>query len=144
MKKVITRATVIEAIKTENLVPGKWFQDMNNVWNCSVCAVGAVIRKASALKYCDYNGLNVNDVIWDLVDGEEVTDSIHIPRLLKRKNYLAALSAKFESMFVRDLYGSVILFNSNEIKDKLIEWVKKNLPVKFTIELPDVSIKGAK
>lgn len=122
---IITKKDVLKAIRTENLTSGQFiepkFDFSKEVFDstCKVCAVGAVLRTIGV------EDQDINDTACDITS---ITGSGHaIPELLKRKDYMSALSCKFESM----ARGS----KSFSVKKRLelCVWVKTNLPVKFIV-----------
>lgn len=58
--KWVTKEQIIEAIKTEPLVPGRWVQSLDDGNECGVCAVGAVLRRAG------YKNIEIDDYGLDL------------------------------------------------------------------------------
>lgn len=125
---IINKSTVKKALKTEPLKSGMFFQfsygDEMNTKNCSVCAVGAVIRthlKKQVKKYnlsllCDY--------------GSEITKYRNrgitlLDRELKCKNYLGALSIYYE-------YHSNV-YDDKELRNVCIEFVTKHFPTRFKV-----------
>lgn len=135
-----TRKQVLEAINNEPLRGGN-FVHLN--WTsvegvCPVCAVGAVLRNVG---YPDTEITSIAARITKFnsrspLKGLPVTNSDHvylsntnvlIRKMLNKKRYLNALSIKFEELY--EAYGG---FESESIVvDKLSNWVKRNIPVKF-------------
>lgn len=138
VKKVITKKLVIEALRSEKLMSGDWFHDdFDNLKDCAVCAVGAVLRRCSALSVLikrterDDN-YNINDRIRGIIRASNVGyDSSWRDVLthLKRKNYLAALSAKFEQL----VSDSAETEPTETQRESLVDFVKVYFPNKFTI-----------
>lgn len=130
--KRISRAKVIEALKTEPLDYGAWFHG-NDIKTCNVCAVGAVIRKASFVStFSNFDEEQMGNICLKLTDrvasacdvnSEDETNSA-IKILLEDENYLGALSVFFEDMMDRDTTGVV---NSSHRK-RLVTFVKKHFP----------------
>jgi len=116
----ITRSDVLRAIAKEPLKPGAYVRsDGKDPGDCSVCAVGAVLR---------YKGLH-NDRLQSAGDyvtqGKAVIDfapgrSWHttVETELEKKNYLGALSCFYEK----------IAPSRSRIRDRLRKWVQENLP----------------
>jgi len=122
MKKSITKANVIKALKKEKLKCGWFFNSnvtINNVVDCSVCAVGAVLRHMSFEKWAIEQCLNTNGLGYAAVENKYISEDIN--QLLKEKNYLGALSNYFE-----DYHGD---------RAKTIAFVKKHFPNKLTITI---------
>lgn len=122
MIKTITRALVIKALKTETLRRGNWFAGEQKK-DCSVCAVGAVLRHCSFETWARKKSFGLNSLGWeavkdaDRVNGSQIEDT---EILLEDKNYLAALSNYFE------------LGNS---KNKCIAFVEENFPKSFKLTI---------
>lgn len=131
---IIEKKTVIKALKTEPLQYGTFFDTaVLSERNCSVCAVGAVIRKSlgrkinKSLDICSKFGIDLSWYCQELTQNKYVG---YTPEgLLKNKNYLGALSCYFESFFSKDYDRNVTL----EIREKLIEFAKKNFPTRFKV-----------
>ena len=100
---------------------------------CLVCAVGAVVRKVSFVKYWLSKGLDPSDQVDNYMSaiGDNYnysTDESEIKNALKNHEYLSALSARFETWFCN---GSITKLR----REKLIKWVKKSFPAKFTVTI---------
>lgn len=135
MKKTITKAKIIEAIMTEPLASGNWFKrDYTNIGedysNCTACAVGAVVRKASFVgEYQERVVSQLCDYMYDKESEGYLYDNARsIRRSLKDKQWLPALSSKFESLF---RYTPV----DNSGRKRLANWVRRNFPSRITIDL---------
>jgi len=124
MRKSITKANVIKALQKEKLKRKNFFHGVSGLlWDikCSVCAVGAVLRKMSFEEWAKQQGWNQFRI------GEAATKGIYssnhdYKRLIKEKNYLGALSCYFEK---------------GNSKKKCIEFVKQYFPSKLTIEIKE-------
>lgn len=104
MKKSITKLDVVKALVNEpTLKRRSWFHiepsRSTPKKNCSVCAVGSVLRAMSFEKWGRKIKLNLNELGTCAVKTDDITDqdAEFIPEHLKDKNYLAALSCYFES-----------------------------------------------
>ena len=126
MKKTITKKQVIEALSTESISQRDIFS--SNKANCSVCAVGAVLRKVSFEKWLRKYKLRKYSTIRIISIFNFRTMTCYNPDtvnfLLKEKRYLEALSCRFERITVVNSYSIA----------KLIKWVDDNFPTKFVLE----------
>lgn len=119
VQTIITKADVIKALKTERLDTGAFFREE---W-CSVCAVGAVLRK------CGVPDDNIGNVGHRM---QRYTESKHsavlddtakmkdVTRLIKADCWLAALSAYYEGVAKGD-------------REKTIAFVKERFPAKLDV-----------
>jgi len=125
--KSITKAKIIEALKTEKLVRSDWFhQDSVDIkGKCDVCAVGAVLRKMSFEKWALRNGFSPRAVA-DQVTGDIVADRDEIGAYLAEGDYLSALSCYFEDV--------------SENPKNLVKFVEKNFPDKLRINVDPRSL----
>lgn len=140
MKLVITKEQVIEALETETLQAGTFFNvetdydktTVKDYETCAVCAVGAVLRKCLGPEV-------VYDIEREVGLGEEVTRGkfmdFNTNELLLEGNYLGALSCEFEKLIEEDdsepfNYG----IPSERVVDDMIKWVKTTFPESFTVE----------
>ena len=130
MKKIITKKIAIQAIIKEELTfdcaffNGKVYNESSKT--CNVCAVGAILRKASITNiYCTAFAadlatkefLRKKSLLTNTAGYTDIKDaSIH----LTFKNYLAALSCVFETT------------NSKEI---CLSFITQYFPEKFEIEI---------
>lgn len=121
MTKTITRALVIKALKTETLRRRTWFAD-NQKPGCRVCAVGAVLRHCSFETWARKLNLDLNDLGQPAVKNEDCFGGSQtvVKILLKKKNYLGALSEYFES---------------KHTKKQCIAFVKENFPKSFRLTI---------
>lgn len=119
-----TRRQVLEAIRFENLTAGNFYNryhDASGKNKCEVCAVGAVLQRAGV------KPSKISDKAWKLVGGggqcvDQAGDELEA---LKEKNYLAALSIKFEKL--ADELGT-----GKRTRKILSNFVKANFPKEFT------------
>ena len=136
---IIEKRTVIKALREEPLESGSFF-DKNNVKNCKVCAVGAVVRKSLKGKI---NGLTRNTLVsyCETITNEEYINE-DVEYLLAKRNYLGALSTFFEweagSDDDSDCSGPNI---TPELRETLVEFVRKNFPTRFKVIDVDKFVK---
>lgn len=124
----ITREQVIEAIKTETLKRGKWVALIfditgtrtDNNPNCSVCAVGAVLRHKG------FDNIRIDRLAPEVCFSGEFTRNASSINAKRQKDWLGLLSIKFENLCAE--YKSQLL-----IKKKLISYVKQHFPTKFKL-----------
>jgi len=129
--KVIKRKVVIEALRKEPLVTGCFWENLGHKATngvkagCNVCAVGAVLRRASFEK--EFLGRDQGEI--GLAATLDRCQDEDISKLLKNKNYLGALSCYFEDL--------IPVFNSvkNKDREKCIKFVKKNFPKQFKLTI---------
>lgn len=117
MKEFVTKEEIIEAIETEPLRAGSWFYDYDHTTNfetCSVCAVGAVLRRAG-LKERDELDIDLE------VCNDEYFGLYKLKDALSCGNFMGALSIKFEDL-------SEQVESMDEVREKLIKFVKENFP----------------
>lgn len=114
-----TRRDIIRAIRTEPMKAGSWvsYTTRTKDGTCKVCAVGAVLRERG-----NTDG-QICNLAWKIAPNGTVENE-EIPLLLKNKDYISALSAKFE--YLARKYG-----NGKRTKEKLVDFVKSNFPVSF-------------
>lgn len=125
-RKYITKQTILKAIKTEPLKPGSFVllegDLVSDDPSCSVCAVGAVLRKAGM------NNNRINRFGIKLVDYNSCSSSsvYRLPALLEEKRYLHALSVKYENLarVFRDL---------TFVRRELSKFVKKHFPSRIKL-----------
>jgi hypothetical protein len=138
MKIRIKREDVINAIKTEPLRGGQFFHGVGYaISTCDVCAVGAVLRQA-------FNKRNIDKELTNNT-GFLATKNYTIgseKNALADKNYLGALSCKFEDMCDKGAKRNgftVVMSHSYNVtqstRKSLVKWVKKNLPSYFMVEV---------
>lgn len=131
----ITKAQVIKAIETEPLLKGGEFfaVDKNNLFDalideCPVCVVGAVLRQTGVV--------NTKTPFYTARDAAEMAtkyqysiDDLETPaELIKDKNYLGALSVKFEKLTVA---GDKPVTPAR--RRTLVAFVEKYFPKSFTV-----------
>lgn len=122
-KKYVTKKTILKAIATEPLIGGSFVLSADDERkDCSVCAVGAVLRRA---------GMK-NSEIYDF--GRVMVDSgpcanreESIPEVLKDGEFLHALSLKFEAQSDRTGYGK-------RTRNVLANFVKKHFPHRIKLD----------
>lgn len=140
MNKTISKAKCIEAVKTEPLRGGHWVQSFelrpDSQRNCSVCAVGAVLRKAGC---DDYSMDEVASRLVVLALAYSHNAAREIRKALKEKRHLDALSMYFESLANPQDPGATLSpilegKNLSRIRSKLVKFIDKNFPKR--IELP--------
>jgi len=161
-KLTIKRVHILNAIRFNNLVAGSWFEgDFSNdphdkiiKPNCNACLVGSAVRRAAKPKTAeDYTRLA--SFIWNVVRGgiygiTDVTSEESIDGHLAKNRYLSALSCKFETTirtkaiklgladhqddyeFLEDAERRSLKLNVRET-NALLNWVRKNIPVQFTV-----------
>lgn len=136
-KKFVTREQILEAIKTEPLTSGYWVQyrnDEDGIYginldpNCPVCAIGGVLRKSGLSneeidhfgnKMGNYGPISARDFRLEREVVEMTTN------FLKKKQYLHALSLKFEHLAEQGI-GSIT-------RKKLAKFVRDNFPAKVEL-----------
>lgn len=99
--KTITKDEILDALETEPLVSGTWFHgaslsvEPDRFRTCNVCAVGAVIRKATFLD----TGLNLETVADYLTKDRDAssTSMEDIYATMDKGWWMLALSKIFES-----------------------------------------------
>lgn len=142
MEKIIKLTTVIKALETEPLKAGKWFDNeegrKNDFKTCKVCAVGAIVRRCSALTYALKNKMNVDALVDDLVRFQDTpfnigrySNTADIEGQLDIKNYLGALSAFFESTMRYEKTNKP----TKKVIKLLVAFVKNNFPKQFEVTL---------
>lgn len=130
---IITRKEILKAIRTENLRAGspielRWDArglDLIEDEKCKVCAVGAVFRqigiKSTNIESC-FRSVVMLTTSNASEDGNQAQE-------LRLKNYLAALSIKFEKLATS--YGC-----GKKTRTKLAEFVKVNFPEEIRVRIP--------
>lgn len=137
--KTIKRGTVIKALRTEHLISGQWFNDgfSESTMECPVCAVGAVLREASfvstskiesptEMSACVYRSIASYPRNVENFSSDATVKDINL--MLKRGQYLLALSGRYESWFD----GKIM---TTKRRERLVEWVKKNFPKEIEVTL---------
>ncbi len=91
MKYKISKKKVIQAIVTEPLAPGRFFDSLEykgkDDGKCSVCAVGAVLRNTKKRKFSSYDAELACE---EYYTGDYVTEAY------ETDNFLSILSSEFE------------------------------------------------
>lgn len=137
-----TRRQIIAALRTEPLEAGQWikvddlscsidFEDnikaAKSLTNCTVCAVGSVLRKnttLSAKQITQRLSLIQAYSEFNCDSSASMTDIVY---LLKNEDYLMALSAYFESTIPdKARYGK-------RHRERLVKFVKDNFPTQIEI-----------
>lgn len=126
---IITHERIIKALRTEPLKSGHWVEnpDLEEVGNCGVCAVGAVLRS------CRFTNNKINAVGDILLDYIEYRGSMQdsIENALASQQWMVALSNAFEFF---DRYRDLSKDNDRRsVVNKTITFVKRNLPKRFKI-----------
>lgn len=125
-----TRKEVLQAIRHEPLAPGSWIEVVD--WekplsnkNCTVCAVGGLLRrKGMPLKQITERAGKalVIETGWDRSRSVGAEGDYELA--LEEKNYLRALSIRFEQL--SEKFGT-----GKRTRNILANFVKKNFPAKF-------------
>ena len=130
--KKIRRSDIVIALAFEPLMPGAWARtDGTPISECSVCAVGAVVR--SVLH--EYpSAMSCRALMKDIHD--PCTNDV--AKLLENKDYFAALSNYFEQKYGRACYDqddSERFIGQVTVEDRkdLIRFVMKNFPANLTV-----------
>ena len=155
----VSKEQVIEAIKTESLRPGTWFDvNFNEVKQkdevCHVCAVGAVFRSCLSKKneeedsyeMCDFNSSEVEREKSNLDPSGNCWYSSTEECLLTAKKelkkntaYLKTLSHVFESLcMMRDAHSRHQIYR---IKKILIEFIEENFPKHIKVPVNGFEVK---
>lgn len=130
----ITKREVLKAIRTEPLKPGFWMHaDKRYFKNCSVCAVGAVLRNRIEVKSV-YPTMLVdvfNRKVCNIMDSESSNYTVslgvgELDNILNQGLYLTALSNKFEAL--AEKYKTM-----RTVRKHLEIFVKKNFPKEFEV-----------
>jgi len=123
MQKSISKKKIIEALKTEPLAPGTWVRlegdKTHNDPTCTVCAVGAVLRKAKFRNFAITQNAH-RQVGNCYFNGDDYKAA------LKERNYLGALSAYFETICPES--GA-----TPAIRRRLVTFVTKYFPEKVSL-----------
>src|SRR3990172_1614297 len=109
MKSSITKTEILYALATEPLQTERIYSTIN----CTVCAVGAVLRGAG----CSNNHLVMTG--YKLLKKGPMTAGFSTTLLLQKKKWLNALSVKFETMHKTAAITS-------ESRLRLMKWVQKH------------------
>lgn len=118
-----TRRQVLEAIRFENLAAGNFYEvsdPLKGKKECKVCAVGGLLRRAGV------RPSNIVRKAWSLLGTMEfVCSAGNVEKALDNKDYLRALSVKFEQL--AEKFGS-----GKRTRRMLGNFVKANFPKEFT------------
>jgi hypothetical protein len=128
--KVVLKSTILKAIKVEPLKGGSWLyeRDTSNP-NCPVCAVGATLRQIG------FDNDQITDFGSAMVDYGHCCNSdsfdtfaaaTELKEHLKARNYLHALSMKFEYLYSR-------LGGGKRTRKTLTKFVKENFPKRIPL-----------
>lgn len=130
---IIERKTVIKALKTEPLARGYFFEvAAEDIKNCQVCAVGGIVRQHLSDAILQAKGWDELSTYCEYVTNykyDSSVDQAEQKQLIKEGNYLGALSAFFER---QSDSGKV----TKKHRESLVNFVKKNFPVKFKVKTP--------
>lgn len=167
----ISKAKIIKAIESEplkTLKANSWI----DIWrgnaanprvdnkSCSVCAVGAVMRNALLSK--GQRALAIEDAAIAAMGDDSANHDWE--RSLEKKNWMAALSAFFESAdseirnalddvfleFQSSYYDDMELIIARELRARTASFVKDNFPDKIQVDIDgakpakDVKVVGPK
>lgn len=132
--KWITKKKILEAIKNEPLMNWEFVKrDGEKVVadkNCPVCAVGAILRKASfnnreifhfGMRMVEYGSVN------DYFCGDRETQNIYVENLLSKQKYLHALSVTFEAQANRTGIGP-------RTRGLMATFVEKSFPYRIKLD----------
>jgi len=148
----LTKKQVIRALKTERLTGGAWVdmygaltrEEIVNKDNCSVCAVGAVLRHAFEGRI---TGIEIDAIgsklggLGRTADLGYASDVIYIIAGQSVKRHpLLGLSQLFETLYFSkyQLYGVLGKGRGPKmraLKKGLVTFVKKHFPEKFSITI---------
>lgn len=127
MTKIITKKLIIKALQTEKLRHGDFFR--SDKPNCTVCAVGAVLRHVSFESWVRNKlGRSVcASAIGDIATQNcaILHSSMDVHTLVQNKNYLGALSCYFED---------------GHTKRACIAFVKKYFPKSFKCTIKEENL----
>lgn len=129
----IKRAEILRAIRNEPLSNGHWIKpegydefgyEAGEKYNdkCAVCAVGAVLRTKGVPNN------KIAERASDFFCAETVDNTGDEMIALEEKNYLLALSVKFEKLAER-------LGAGKRTRDQLALFVKKNFPKEIRVKI---------
>lgn len=133
----ITRRETLHAIRTEPLKAGKWASnEEGNEGKCSVCAVGAVLRKAGLDDACINQFGNRMIINFKNVTALSVyskkDENEKIEEHLDNDRFLQALSLKFECQAKRTGAGK-------RTRTILADFIKANFPKKIELSYEQTS-----
>jgi hypothetical protein len=129
-----TRKQVLEAIRYEPLAPAHFYDDFSATGgDRKVCAVGGLLRRAGVPVF------QITDRAWKLLGGHgtPVSSEADLEDALDNKNYLQALSIKYESLEAKGYVDSdgIVRKRFKEgglaIRRCLATFVKENFPKEF-------------
>lgn len=146
----IFKTAIIDALLTEPLSAGAWirpevFDDDTQTWEdldtCTVCAVGATLRKAASIP-----GRKVSRTAYALTRGQigstlqatAAGDEAHAVRVMARYGPLSGLSNYHETTCRRYVPSGAAArheyANSQEHRDRLVAFVEKHFPETFSVD----------
>ena len=128
----ITRKEILKAIRTEKLQGGSFIEArrISNFYGrneyvydskCKVCAVGAILRQKGI------SDDKIQDTAYIATFLSDVDDNGDLEVALEVKDYMGALSIKFERLYLS--YGG-----GKRTKEKLAQFVKTNFPKEIRIK----------
>lgn len=135
---------MLDAIDQNNLVAGRWFQHdgdskalADDPGRCGACLVGSTVRRAMGKKFGLFGGFKITNFINHVIANYAVNHDAtkhDFDKSFDDGNYLAALSAKFESMAYVDQWSKNTL--TKRQLGTLKKWVMKNIPESFVAKSP--------
>lgn len=151
---LIKKSVVIEALMTEPLRAKEFFhtgrQCEIDINTCSVCAVGAVLRKSLGAKkleafdkqfnygdHIPYAGFLGGYIGQTILKGSFTSDEYgYLDDIVAEKNYLGALSIYFEALIDKYEYAELEGESSLPfVRNLLVAFVKKHFPTQFRLNL---------
>lgn len=128
---VIERKTVLKALRTEPLARGYFFEvESKDNKACKVCAVGSIVRQHLSKQILKTKGLDELSTYCEFLTDhsyDSTIDENQQKEMIAKGNYLGALSAFFERQ------GSVKRVTQKQ-REQLVQYVKKNFPVRFKVK----------
>jgi hypothetical protein len=135
--KIITKAQVIKALRTEPLEAQAFFHsEYATLERCNVCAVGAVMRQTSCLKWAQENGLRPVRIAQMLTNDQYKTN--HPVRQIKEGNYFGGLSSFFEKYYTKKREKDGV----RAARAMMVEFVKKHFPAAVEVRLSKNEVFG--
>lgn len=148
MDIILTRRKLINIINAEPLAPGSFLSEGNRdaqgrterpdsgtpVAVCIGCAVGQSFRNLISGKE---DASKVEDWLYkSVIEGENASSDGNLSRALEEKNWLLALSIKFESLAENTRFRKLVIRSKNHpVKVKLVNFIKANFPAKLTVDI---------
>lgn len=127
---IIKKSLAIKAIVEEPvLVTGTWFSNLNDNKNCSVCAVGSVLRKHCFTKVLDESDFTFAPMFKiPKACKEAFNGSSYEEKFMKiDQNYLGDLSMFFERFEYR--------LRRKDMKQGLLHVIEATWPKEFEVDL---------